>query len=401
MNYNIFKTWSDVNLEDYITVAYYLESKTSLEQAAWELAIGQSVGNPNVRNQWETDELFDKHSAIVFDNLNVGGHFSELKSGIVVIGFPKINLDWDTDGVSQLLCFMMGGQMDIDNITKCQVLDIQFPKSISDTFKKPKFGLSGFRQFTNTYDKPFFGGIVKPKTGISSDVLLEMVKEMVDGGVNFIKEDEIMSNPSFCPIEERVPKVMEYLKDKNVIYSVCINSDPMYVLDRVKRVYELGGNSVHVNFWSGLGVYKSIRDLDLPIFIHFQKSGDKTITNKSHDYHISWTVICKLAAAMGVDSIHAGMFGGYLSDTKEDLLKTMEILQSANVIPTLSCGMNPGLIDYVNQNVGIDYMANVGGALHGHPNGTLAGCLAMRQAIDKNYQEEYYQAIQKWGKKEC
>jgi ribulose-bisphosphate carboxylase large chain len=392
----IFKQENDINLDDYILVDYYLGSKTNLKTAAWELAIGQSVGNPNVRNQWETDELFEKHSAIV---LSDESRLVKSSEGLVRIGFPKINIDWQTDGVSQLLCFLMGGQMDIDNVTKCQVIDIQFPKSISDTFKKPKFGLSGFRQYANTYNKPFFGGIVKPKTGISSDVLLEMVREMVDGGVNFIKEDEIMSNPSFCPIEERVPKIMNYLKGKKVIYSVCINSDPMYVLDRVKRVHELGGNSVHVNFWSGLGVYKSIRDLDLPIFIHFQKSGDKTITNKTHDYHISWAVICKLAVAMGVDSIHAGMFGGYLSDTKEDLLETMNILQSANVIPALSCGMNPGLIDYVNENVGVDYMANVGGALHGHPGGTLSGCLAMRQAIDKNYQEEYYQAIQKWGKK--
>jgi ribulose 1,5-bisphosphate carboxylase large subunit-like protein len=399
MSYNIFKNWNEIDVEDYILVTYFLESKTTLKAAAWELAIGQSVGNPNVRNSWETDELFDKHSAIVVYPSGDHVEIDKRSNGIVTIGFPKINLDWDTDGVSQLLCFMMGGQMDIDNITKCQAMDISFPLSIRNKFLAPKYGLTGFREFANTYNKPFFGGIVKPKTGISSDVLLEMVKEMVEGGVNFIKEDEIMANPSFCPIEERVPKVMEYLKDKNVIYSVCINSDPMYVLERVKKVYELGGNSVHINFWSGLGVYKSIRELDLPIFIHFQKSGDKTITNKTHDYHISWNIICKLAAAMGVDSIHAGMFGGYLNDSKRDLLETMNILHSSNVIPALSCGMNPGLIDYVNENVGIDYMANVGGALHGHPGGTIAGCKAMRQAIDGKYEEEYYQAIQKWGKK--
>lgn len=390
----IFK--ESINREDYIVVTYYLESQTSLRDAAWNLAIGQSVGNPNVRNKWESDSLFENHSAKVLGNED---RMSKFKDGVVEIAFPKINLDWETDGISQLLCFIMGGQMDIDNVTKCQVLDIEFPTSISSKFHAPKFGLSGLRKFTNTFGKPFFGGIVKPKTGISSDVLLEMVKEMVEGGVNFIKEDEIMASPVFCTIEDRVPKIMEYLKGKPVIYSVCINSDPMYVLERVKRVHELGGNSVHVNFWSGLGVYKSIRELDLPIFLHFQKSGDKTITNKSHDFHIDWYVICKLAAAMGVDSIHAGMYGGYLSDDKFELIKTMRILTDSNVIPALSCGMHPGLIDFVNQNVGINYMANVGGALHGHPDSTLAGCKAMRQAIDKTYGKEYHKAIEKWGKK--
>jgi ribulose-bisphosphate carboxylase large chain len=390
----IFK--EELSKSDYILVDYYLEAKTTLRNAAWNLAIGQSVGNPNVRNKWESDELFEKYSAKVI------GDEKELlskKGGLVTIGFPVINIDWDTDGISQLLCFIMGGQLDIDDITKCHVKDIYFPDSIMNKIKKPKFGLSGFRKFTNVYNKPLFGGIVKPKTGISSDILLEMVKEMVDGGVNFIKEDEILSNPSFCTINERVPKIMKYLEGKNVIYSVCINSDPQYILDRVKLVYELGGNSVHVNFWSGMGVYKSIRDLDLPIFLHFQKSGDKILTNKNHDFHIDWYVLCKLAAYMGVDSIHAGMFGGYLDDEKIELLKVLKVLTDNDVVPALSCGMHPGLIDYINANIGVDYMANVGGALHGHPDGTYAGCLAMRQAIDNNWNTEYESAIKKWGKK--
>ena len=44
-------------------------------------------------------------------------------------------------------------------------------------------------------------------------------------------------------------------------------------------------------------------------------------------------------------------------------------------------------------------MANVGGAVHGHPNGTRSGALAMRQSIDKKYGIEYEQAIAKWGLK--
>jgi ribulose 1,5-bisphosphate carboxylase large subunit-like protein len=39
----------------------------------------------------------------------------------------------------------------------------------------------------------------------------------------------------------------------------------------------------------------------------------------------------------------------------------------------------------------------VGGAIHGHPGGTIAGAKAMRQAIDKKHEIEYDQAITKWG----
>ena len=250
---NIFR--KEVDKEKYFIVTYELESETNLRDGAWQLAIGQSVGNPNVRNHWETDELFENHSCMVLGDEE---ELSNVKKGKVKVAFPVANIDFKTDGISHLMVNIMGGQMDIDNITKCGVIDIEFPSHIEDLFLGPKFGIDGIRKYTKTFDKPLFGAIVKPKIGITPETLLEMVKELVEGGVNFIKEDEIMSNPAFCTIEERVPLIMDYLKDKNVVYCVSIHSDYPYILDRVKQVYELGGNGVHVNFWWGIGVYNAI-----------------------------------------------------------------------------------------------------------------------------------------------
>ena len=377
---SIFKGRSEINSEKYFFVNYYLESTISLREAAWQLAIGQSVGNPNVRNHWETDELFNNHSCIVIGD---EGELDQLKSGLVTIAFPTININWKTDGIAHLMVNIMGGQLDIDSIVKCHVKAIEFPQYVKDQFLGPKFGMDGIREYTGVKDKPLLGAIIKPKTGITPQVLLEMVKELVEGGVNFIKEDEILSDPSFCPIEERVPLVMEYLKDKNVIYCVSIHSDYPYILDRVKQVYGLGGNGVHVNFWCGLGVYKAIRELDLPIFVHFQKSGDKILTNRNHDFHIDWTVICQLAGMMGVDFIHAGMIGGYYKWPEDETVEAVKILNELNVMPALSCGFSPEVTKEVTDAVGINYMANVGGAIHGHPKGTKAGALAMRESINK------------------
>lgn len=375
--------------ETHFFVTYSVKGN-DIYNIARDIAIGQSVGNPNVRNKWETDDLFINHSCKI---VRVDNTKNEIE-----IAFPYINLDWETDGVSQLLCMIQGGQTDISHIIKCSVIGLEAPKL---KVLQPKYGISGFRKFVSSKSsdskRPFLGGIIKPKTGISKEILLDMVKEMLDGGVDFIKEDEILSNPAFCRIEDRVPTIMNYLAGKShkVIYSVCINADPAYLLHRVKRVHELGGNSIHLNIWSGLGAYKSIRELDLPIFIHYQKSGVETICNTSNNYSISWNVLCQLAGMCGVDSIHAGMVGGYSDNL--DIKSTLEVLHKYNVIPALSCGMHPGLIDMVNRTVGTDYMANVGGALHGHPGGTLAGTKAMRQAIDEEYGQEYGEAIKTWG----
>jgi ribulose-bisphosphate carboxylase large chain len=394
----------NISLEENLIATYFLESKTTLEKAAWELAIGQSVGNPNVRNEWETDDLFIKYSCKVLHDKEE----LQSNSGIVKIAFPIINTNWEEDGISHLLCQLMGGQMDIDNILKCHLLKLDFPDHIVEKyFKKPKYGIDGVRKYTNTHNKPLLGGIVKPKTGISPQVLLEMVKQMVEGGVNFIKEDEILSNPSFCTIEERVPLIMNYLNQRKeegkdpVVYAVCINADSPYLLDRVKQVYELGGNAVHVNFWCGMGSYLSIRKMtetfDREFFIHFQKSGDKILTNINHDYHIDWKVICQLAGLSGVDFIHAGMWGGYMSDDEQELKEVLAVLHKHNVIPALSCGMHPGIVNAIVKRFGNDFMANCGGSIHGHPGGTIAGAMGMKQSIDKIFGPEYNQAIEKWG----
>lgn len=391
-----FRTEDEINLNDYYIATYEMSSSINLKEAAWALAIGQSVGNPSVRNEWETDELFENHSCIIV------GDESQLENstnGLVKIAFPVINTDWETDGVAHLLCQLMGGHVDIAIITKCRLVGLELPESVTKHFLGPKFGLSGIREFTGQYNKPLLGGIVKPKIGITPQVLLEMVKQMVDGGVDFIKEDEIMVNPAICPLDERVDLIANYLakQSRKVVFCHTINCDPHILSDRVKRVHELGGNGIHINVFSGYGAYNSIRKLDLPIFMHYQSSGAKVTTDVNHRFSISWPVMCQLATLMGVDTIQTGMVGGYSNDDPVEIEECLKILRAGNTLPVLSCGFHPGLVEKVNQLAGTDYLANSGGAIHGHPGGTIAGATAMRQAIDKTYGSEYNTAIEKWG----
>ena len=393
---NLFRPLESLDQEKYFLAYYEMTSKTNLREAAWNLAIGQSVGNPNVRNEWETEELFQNHSCIVVGDEQ---QYLNADNGLVCIAFPVVNTDWESDGISHLLCQLMGGHVDIDVIQKCRLVDLVLPANVKKHFLGPKFGIAGIRQFTGQYNKPIFGSIVKPKIGITPEVLLEMVKQMVDGGADFIKEDEIMSNPAICPLDKRVDVISNYLakQSRKVVFCHTINCDPHVVVDRVKRVHELGGNGVHINVFSGLGVYNSIRKLDLPVYLHYQSSGAKVFTDVNHRFSIAWSVMCQLATLMGVDTIQTGMIGGYSNDNPEDIFKCMSILREGNTLPVLSCGMHPGLVNWVTGQVGNDYLANAGGSVHGHPGGTVSGAKAMRQAIDFSFGEEYNIAIGKWG----
>lgn len=397
--FGIFREWRDINMDEYMVAEYKMtgvnksHAEPDILEAARQLAIGQSVGNPNVRSVWETDELFENHSALVI--------IPRPADKTISVAFPIANTDWEDDGISHLLCQLMGGQLDIDIVTQCRLVGLYLPDSVKAHFGKPAMGISGLRRRTGHVDRPFLGGIIKPKTGISPAVLLEMVKELVEGGVDFIKEDEILSNPAFCSLKDRAPLIANYLSKAGYkgIYNFCINADPHAVLKRASYIAQETGPEcgVHINFWSGLGVYNSVRKENPNLFIHFQKSGDKILTSSDHKFSIDWSVIQQLAALMGVDSIHSGMIGGYMPDEERTVIRDVEMLTKHNVIAALSCGMNPGLVDYIKTKVGNDWLANVGGALHGHPGGTQAGTIAMRQAIDGDGGREFLQAIQTWG----
>lgn len=408
----IFK--KDYDPAQYITATYFLESIVNLNlyEISKALALGQSIGNPEIRSVYETEDLFERASVKIAASPQ---DLRAKKQGCVDFAFPLANLDIAQDGVNQLLCHLMGGHLDIDAIRQCKLLDIKFPPEFIASFKGPKFGVPGIRSYLNAFNKPILGSIIKPKVGLNKEKLLNIVKELIDGGADFIKEDEIMSNPQVCRIEERVEYIMRHVNNcgRKIVYAVCINSDYPYFIQRAKRVYELGGNCVHLNIWAGLSAYKALRELDLPLMIFFQKSGDKIFTSDRHDYNISWNVVCKLARLIGVDFIQAGMWGGYSHSEETALAETLNILTGSAdtfnpVLPSLSCGMHPGLVNAIVNKFGRDLMMNVGGAIHGHPGGSRSGALAMRQAIELSIQgkftkenilkyKELNEAIKKWG----
>jgi len=401
--------------DDHIIATYVVKSRDFLK-AVRGIAIGQSVGNPEVRSERDTEKIMRDHLAKILD---VQEALTGKTEGAVRIAYPLVNFDVAEDGIMQLLCALMGGQMDIDVVESCRLVDVRFPEDFLAFFKGPKFGMSNIRQRAKAEDRPLLGAIVKPKTGLSVADLLAMVKELLAGGVDFIKEDEILGNPACCPFKERVKLVARMVNEfaanegREIFYTPCINADYPYFLDRARYAADQGAKAVHLNVWAGLSAYRALRELDMPdTAIFFQKSGDKVLTSQHHRFAIDWPVMVQLARMIGADFIHAGMWQGYLSDSEEFLGKVLDNLRGesryAATVPSLSCGSHPGLVNTTVRTFGTGVMMNVGGAIHGHPMGTTAGARAMRQSFECTQQEadikEFMQdkpelkaAIEKWG----
>ena len=106
----------EISRDENIVATYYLatsNNKYNLWDLAWNLAVGQSIGNPNTRSLFETDEMLSRHSCKI---LNKKSDLINKREGIVKIAFPLENIDLETDGISQLLCHLMGGQLEINMI---------------------------------------------------------------------------------------------------------------------------------------------------------------------------------------------------------------------------------------------------------------------------------------------
>ena len=214
-------------------------------------------------------------------------------------------------------------------------------------------------------------------------------------------------------IKNKIKKAIISVYDKNQLELLV----PFFIENKIE-VYSTGGtykylkeldskiNIIEISKYSGFPEILNgrVKTLNSKIFAGI-------LTDKNNIYSISWGVLLKLARISGADFIHAGMWGGYLSDTKEDLSEWMSILTSTHdlgfnkTVPSLSCGAHPGLVDTTIKNFGNNIMMSLGGSLHGHPEGTISGAKAMRQAFDLNNNKklnkinlnEYNKAIEKWG----
>ena len=185
----------------------------------------------------ETAELLENHLAIILDHPD---NLKNKKESVVKIAYPVKNFDLEQDGITQLICTLMGGQMDIEEISHCRLLDVELPDVFLKNFKGPKVGMDEIKKRTSSLNRPLLGGIVKPKTGLDINELKEVCIKMVKGGADFIKEDEILGNPSCCPFEERVKIVNDAIQNeatkmnKEVFYAPCVNSDLPYLLNRIE-----------------------------------------------------------------------------------------------------------------------------------------------------------------------
>jgi len=71
------------------------------------------------------------------------------------------------------------------------LLDVRLPSAFATAYPGPKFGMEGTRRLSGVDGRPLIGTIIKPSVGLSAEETGALAAELCEGGIDFIKDDEL------------------------------------------------------------------------------------------------------------------------------------------------------------------------------------------------------------------
>jgi ribulose-bisphosphate carboxylase large chain len=299
---------------------------------------------------------------------------------------------FEPGNMPNILSSVAGNVFGLGALGSLRLNDISLPKELVRSFKGPKYGIGGVRRLLGVEDRPLVGTIIKPKLGLRTEDHARVAYEAWRGGCDIVKDDENLSGQRFNPFEDRLVKTLEAMDrarqetGEEKAYMVNVTAEAEEMVRRAEYVEDHGGTYAMVDIITcGFSALQTLRNRDLRLVIHAHRAGHAAFTRIAN-HGIDMRVIAKIARIVGVDQLHVGTAVGKMSEPREEVLRNVDALKKPihgmkPVLPVASGGLHPGLVPELIGIFGIDFVIQAGGGIHGHPDGTVAGARAMRQAV--------------------
>ncbi|MFX3624093.1 MAG: 2,3-diketo-5-methylthiopentyl-1-phosphate enolase [Ectobacillus sp.] len=378
-----------------ITATYLIhDSSHNLIKKAEGIALGLTVGSWTDLPLLEQQQLKKHKGSIIsieeLEESEKANAYLNKKAarGLLKIHYPSVNFSTDLPAILTTVF----GKLSLDGEIK--LIDLEFSDEVKQAFPGPKFGTEGIRNLLQVYDRPLLMSIFKGVLGRDLPYLKAQLKEQVLGGVDLVKDDEILFDNPLTPFEERVRAGKEVLREAyeengtRALYAVNLSGRTFDLKEKAKRAVELGADALLFNVFAyGLDVLQALaedKDIPIPIMAHPAVSGAFT---SSEFYGFSSPLLLgKLLRLCGADfSLFPSPYGSVALE-REQALNIAAALNAATepfkrTLPVPSAGIHPGLAPLLIQDFGIDSVINAGGGVHGHPQGATGGGKAFRAAI--------------------
>jgi 3-oxoisoapionate-4-phosphate decarboxylase len=386
-------------MQEYVTLTYLIETAESPEKLAAKIASDQSTGT-FVTVPGETEELKARVAARVVAVRSLPpaavpsfpsaepGPFSRAEADIA---FP---LDAIGTDLSALMTIAIGGVFSIKGFTGIRVVDMKLPAAFGAAYAGPQFGVAGSRRLTGVHGRPIIGTIIKPALGLRPPETARLVKDVIDAGVDFVKDDEKLMSPVYSPLEERLKAIMPMILDreqkmgKKVMYAWGISAtDPDEMMRNHDIVIRHGGNCAVININSvGFGAFAFLRKRS-GLVLHAHRNGWDMLT-RHPGFGMSFKVWQKFWRLLGVDQFQINGIRVKYWEPDESFVESFKAVSTPLFsagdcsLPVAGSGQWGGQAPetYARTGKTVDLMYLCGGGIVSHPGGAGAGVKAVRQA---------------------
>ncbi|GGG58600.1 2,3-diketo-5-methylthiopentyl-1-phosphate enolase [Paenibacillus radicis (ex Gao et al. 2016)] len=394
------------------------DDKADFHKKAQSIAVGLTVGSwtdlPEARKA-DMEKHLGKVLSVDVHELAGGDRYADIR-----IAYPDINFSRDIPA----LLVTIFGKLSMDG--KIKLIDLDVSEQFQSAFPGPTFGLQGVRDALGIHDRPLLMSIFKSVVGHDLANLEDQFFKQALGGVDLIKDDEILFENPLTPLEKRVEVCMAAARraqqetGQKLLYAVNLTGPTSQLADNARKAINAGANALLFNVLAyGYDVLHELSkdsSINVPIAAHPAMAG---AFYPSPHYGIGASVLLgKLMRLAGADLVlFPSPYGSVVMPKEENLAVKDALLAPSDKLrtsfPVPSAGIHPGLVPLILRDFGTDVVVNAGGGIHGHPMGTAAGGQAFRIAIDaslngtplreaaaKPGNEPLQAAIDAWGVKE-
>ncbi len=380
-----------------ITASYLIETPHDPERAAAVLAGEQSSGT-FVAVPGESAELKARFAARV-ERIE---RLETVDQPTLPTGRPpaaayhraRIEVSWSVENfgpnLPTLMSTLQGNLYEIAQFSGLKLLDFTVPPRFAQVFRGPQFGVAGCRALTGVTDRPLIGTIIKPSIGLSPAQTAAMVRELIDAGIDFLKDDELMANPPHSPFDARVDAIMAEINahaertGRKPMYAFNITDDYDAMQRHYDKVVAAGGTCAMLSLNSvGLSGVKAVCDR-AQLAIHGHRNGWGMLSRHPL-FGMAFPAYQKYWRLAGVDQLHVNGIANKFWEPDDSVVASIASCLDAEplgkpVLPVVSSGQWGGQAPETwrrTQTVDLLYMA--GGGIQAHPDGPAAGVRALRR----------------------
>ncbi len=420
--YHDFNDKSYKPTNDDLVALYYFDKadEVTVEDLTGRLASESSIGT------WTTLETLDDR---IFE---MRGRSFWWDDHHVKIAYPSIL--WELDNIPQLMSGVAGNIFGMKAVKNLRLIDMTLPLEYIKGNKGPHMGVDAIKRIFKK-EGPLTACVPKPKIGMTVDQHVQVAIDAWSGGIDCVKDDENLTSQSFNRFEERVKKMAkardDVEKDTGDVKDAFINvtAETKEMEKRTKIIHDHGFRYFMIDVvTTGFSAVQTLRNVaeDFDMAMHAHRAMHATFT-KHYTHGISMYFLAKLMRLIGVDNIHIGTVVGKLDSPKQDVLDMRNMLLNSevdeaegrmlnqkwgnikSVLPCASGGLHPGVLPEVLDVYDTsDMVLQVGGGIHGHPDGTHAGAKGTIQAIEAwkegisleekaETHSELKKALDRWG----